>query len=248
MKIMAILEYDGSRYHGSQIQQTVPTVQGELESALNSVTGEKVRTAFAGRTDQGVHAKGQVAAFCTGSSLQPEVLARALNHYLPDDIVVKKAYVVNDDFDPRRDAISREYRYYIWNNEAPSPFSRSSAYHIPASIDVEMMNKACRHIVGTHDFISFAGSLYGLKNTVRTVYSADFSKTGAFVIFNMIANAFLPHQVRHTLGALLKVGTGKLSIDDFSRFLQVKETGAAGPAAPPHGLYLMKVNYPGDVQ
>jgi len=248
MKIAVVLEYDGSGYHGSQIQQNVPTIQGELEKALISVTGESIRTTFAGRTDQGVHARGQVAAFNSSSTLQPEILARALNHYLPADIVVKNALVVDNEFNPRRDAVSREYCYCVLNDDVPSPFSRWSAYFMPNRVDVNMMNEACRQIIGTHNFVSFAGSLYGLKNTVRTVYTANVSREGVMVTFRIVANAFLPHQVRHTVGALIRVGTGRLSIDDFKHLLQIKKTAAAGPAAPPHGLYLMRVNYPSDVQ
>ena len=248
MKVAIVLEYDGSKYHGSQVQEDVPTIQGELEVALGSVTGERIRTVFAGRTDQGVHAKGQVAAFKTSSSLKPVILARALNHHLPDDIVIKKASMTRDDFDPRRNAISREYCYYIWNDNVPSPFNRLRAYFVSGRIDVEAMNEACQCIIGTHDFVSFAGSLDGRKNTVRTVYSAEASREGVMIAFRMTANAFLPHQVRHTVGALLQVGSGKMDIGEFARFLQVKKVASAGPVAPPHGLYLMQVNYPDDVQ
>jgi tRNA pseudouridine38-40 synthase len=248
MRIALTLEYDGSKYHGSQIQDNVPTIQGELEVALASVTGEKVRTVFAGRTDQGVHARGQVAAFNTSSLLQPSIIAKALNYYLPEDIVTKDASTVKDDFDPRRHAESREYCYYIWNDKTPSPFSRANAYFVPNPVDVEAMNEACQCIIGAHDFVSFAGSLNGRRNTVRTVYEADVSREDALIAFSMVANAFLPHQVRHTIGALLRVGTGKMSIYEFRRYLHIKRHASAGPVAPPHGLYLMKVNYPSDVQ
>ena len=132
MKIALIVEYEGTRYHGFQIQTREPTIQGELERVLMVVTGEEIRISYAGRTDQGVHAKGQVVAFQTNSPLPPKTIARALNHYLSDDIAVRDAFSVDDDFDPRRDALSREYCYYIWNSSTPSPLMRRSSSNPPS--------------------------------------------------------------------------------------------------------------------
>jgi len=247
-RIAFILEYDGTRYHGSQIQQDLATIQGELEDALEKVIGERVRTSFAGRTDQGVHARGQVAAFDTCSSLEPLAIARALNHHLPKDIAVRNAFTVNHDFDPRRDALSREYCYYIWNDATPSPLRRWSAHHITQSLDVAEMDRACQVIVGTHDFLPFASSLEDRTNTVRTIYRANTFREASMVTCHIEANAFLPHQVRHTVGTLVQVGLGKMDASDIAEILNSKRPAAAGPPAPPHGLCLLKVNYNGKMQ
>jgi len=248
MKIALIMEYEGTRYHGSQIQARVPTIQGELERALTMVTGKEIRTSYASRTDRGVHAKGQVVAFPSDSPLPPKTIAHALNHYLPEDIAIRDAFVVNDDFDPRRDALSREYCYYIWNSATPSPLLRRSAYFVPRRLEVAAMNEACQAILGTHDFAPFASAINGGKNTVRTVYRATVAIEGDLVSCNMVANSFLPHQVRNTMGALVKVGLGKSDVAAFYDILRSKKPTQAGPALPPHGLCLLKVNYPNGVK
>jgi len=243
-KMAFIIEYEGTRYHGFQIQANAPTIQGAIEQALMQVTGERIRISCASRTDQGVHAQGQVVAFRTASALSPDTLTRALNYYLPEDIAVRKAFWVRDDFDARRDAISREYCYRLWNSATPSPLMRRSAYFMPKPLDIEAMNDACRALLGTHDFAPFASSLNGRKNTVRTVYRAEVQKEGDLVSFYTVANSFLPHQVRNTMGALVKVGLGKSDVATFHRILRSKRPAMAGPALPPHGLCLLRVNYP----
>ncbi|MBA7598799.1 tRNA pseudouridine synthase A [subsurface metagenome] len=248
MKIALIMEYEGTRYHGSQLQERVPTIQGELERALMMVTGKKIRTSYSSRTDRGVHAKGQVVAFPSDSPLPPKTIAHALNYYLPEDIAIRDAFVVNDDFDPRRDALSREYCYYIWNSATPSPLLRRSAYFVPRRLEVAAMNEACQAILGTHDFAPFASSLNDGKNTVRTIYRATVAIEGDLVSCHMVANSFLPHQVRNTMGALVKVGLGRSDVAAFCDILRSKKPTIAGPALPPHGLCLLKVNYPNGVK
>ena len=248
MKIALTIEYDGTRCYGSQRQNNVPTIQGELEEAIAKVTGERVRTIFAGRTDQGVHARGQVAAFETESSLTLGAITRALNFYLAEDIAVKEAYKVKSDFDPRRNALSREYCYYIWNEPTRSPLRRRDALLVRRPLEVDVMNEACKVLEGTHDFAPFASALDGRVNTIRTVYRAGTYREGSMVMCHIEANAFLPHQMRMTVGSLLKVG---LKLNDVAAFRKIFESGkpaTAGPAVPPHGLFLMKVNYSGDVR
>ena len=248
MKVALTIEYDGTRYYGSQRQSNVPTIQGELEEAIAKVTGERVRTIFAGRTDQGVHAKGQVAAFETESSLTLETITKALNFYLAEDIAVKEVHKVKSDFDPRRDALSREYCYYIWNEPTRSPLRRWDALWVRQPLEVELMNEACKALEGTHDFAPFASTLEGRINTTRTVYRASTYREGSMVSCRVEANAFLPHQMRMTVGSLLKVG---LKLSDVAAFRKIFESGkpaTAGPAVPPGGLFLMKVNYSGDVR
>lgn len=243
-KIALIIEYEGTRYHGFQIQATAPTIQGAVERALTKVTGERIRTSCASRTDHGVHATGQVVAFGTASPLSPDTLTRALNYYLPEDIAVREAFWVRDDFDARRDATSREYCYRLLNSATRSPLLRRSAYFMPRPLDIEAMNDACRALLGTHDFAPFASCLNGRKNTVRTVYRAEVQREGDLVTFSIVANSFLPHQVRTTMGQLVKVGLGKSDVTAFRQILQSKKPSVAGPALPPHGLCLLKVNYP----
>lgn len=243
-KIALVVEYEGTRYHGFQLQANVPTIQGEIERALSRLTGERIRIACASRTDVGVHAQGQVVGFNTSSKLPLDTFVRALNHYLPPDIAVRKALLVSDDFDVRRDAISREYCYRLLNSPTPSPLLRRNAYFVPRLLDVAAMNEACNALLGTHDFVPFATSVNGRKNTVRTVYRAEVTREGELVTFHMVANSFLPHQVRNTIGALVKVGLGKSDGESFGQIVRSKTPALAGPTLPAHGLCLMKVNYP----
>ncbi len=241
-----MVEYEGTRYHGCQFQGNVPTIQGEIERALSRLTGESIRIACASRTDVGVHATGQVVGFNTNSNLPLDTFVRALNHYLPPDIAVRKAFPVSDDFDVRRSACSREYCYRIVNSPTPSPLLRRSAYFVPKLLDVAAMNEACKALIGTHDFAPFASSVDGGKSTVRTVYRAEIIREGELIAFYMVANSFLPHQVRNTIGALVTVGLGKSDVERFRQIVRSKTPASAGPALPAHGLCLMKVDYPDD--
>jgi len=241
-KYILLVEYDGTHYHGFQWQADLPTIQNELEQAIKKFCGGSSRVMAASRTDAGVHAKGQVVSFWAKPSLSPTTLVKALNYYLPQDIAVKAACVADGDFNVRRDALSREYHYYILNWNTRSPFGQRFALFVPGMLNIEAMNEGCQLIQGEHDFISFANSL-GTKSTVRYVYEAKVEKRGNFTIFRMVASSFLPHQVRHTVGLLLRLGLGKISIRNFQDIMEAKNLGLANPAAPPHGLYLMKVNY-----
>lgn len=243
-RIALLLEYDGSRYGGSQIQKNAPTVQKELEEALNKLTGEKHRVTFAGRTDAGVHACGQVASFLTPALHNTEVFRRGLNHWLPEDIAVKRALEVPLGFDPRRQARRRLYRYLVYNSPAPSPLLRQRAWHVADALDPASMAQAAACLVGEHDFASFAARPSPPQaSTVRTVHRSEVRRKGDLVVFSMEADAFLPHQVRRTVGALVEVGLGRQTPAQFEAMLRRPETGTAGPAAPPHGLYLVRVTY-----
>jgi len=243
-KIVLIMEYDGTRYHGFQLQDGFPTIQGEVEAALGKLTGEKLRVIAASRTDAGVHAKGQLVSFRTGSSLPLPAFINGLNYYLPKDIAVKSAHRVGDSFNVRRDAISREYNYYILNSLTRSPIMMGFSYLVTGHLDIEAMNLACQALIGEHDFASFASCIGDwAKSTVRNVHRAKIDKDGELAVFNMVANSFLPHQVRNTVGALIRVGLGKMSVDQFHSIIEAREPGLAGPAAPACGLCLMRVNY-----
>ncbi len=244
-RVVLIVEYDGTRYHGSQWQTGLPTIQGEIEQALWQLTGERGRVAAASRTDAGVHARGQVASFKTASSHSCPTFINGLNYYLPRDIVVKAAHRASESFDVRRQAVSREYHYQILNSRTRSPLRSGLAHLVAGKLDITAMNQACGGLVGQHDFASFASDVEaGLKRTVRRVYQAEVSREGELVIFRMKANSFLPHQVRNTVGALIRVGLGRMSLDEFSGIMEEKTPGLAGPTAPACGLYLVQVNYP----
>ena len=243
-KIMLVVEYDGTRYFGFQLQADCPTIQGELEEALLKLTGERTRVIAASRTDTGVHAKGQVVSFRTRSAHSPETFVKGLNHYLPRDIAVKATHRVRLSFNVRSDAASREYQYYILNSRTRSPLVEKFTYLVKGGLDIELMNMACQALIGEHDFASFASRVWGRIKTIRTIYTAEFVKKGDMVTFNIVANSFLPHQVRNTVGALVRVGLGKMRLDEFHSIRAEKKPGLAGPTAPACGLCLVQVNYP----
>ena len=244
-RIVLILEYDGTRYHGFQLQASLTTIQGEIEKALGNLTGERARVMAASRTDAGVHARGQVVSFRTRSPHSLRTFVNGLNYYLPGDIAVRTAHRVSDSFNVRRHAVSREYNYYILNSITRSPLRGSFSYLVSGHLDIEAMNQACQALIGEHDFASFTSSIGAeIKNTVRRVHRAEMSKDGKLAVFNMVANSFLTHQVRNTIGALLRVGLGKSSGDEFYSIMEARRPGRAGPTAPACGLCLMQVNYP----
>ncbi|MFH0847326.1 MAG: tRNA pseudouridine(38-40) synthase TruA [Chloroflexota bacterium] len=245
-KIVLILEYNGANYAGFQYQKGQPTVQEKLEEAIYRLTGEKIRIIGASRTDSGVHALGQVVSFRTGSRLPKEAFVRGLNYHLPRDIAVREAYAVAEPVNIRSEAISREYHYHILNRTTPSPLRSGFSYLVREVLDADLMNEACRMLLGEHDFTSFASSLTGtrLKSGVRKVYQAEVTREKELVVFKMVANSFLPHQVRSTVGSLIRVGLRKMSTEDFYSIIGAKKPGLAGPLVPARGLFLIRVNYP----
>ncbi|MBN1366856.1 MAG: tRNA pseudouridine(38-40) synthase TruA [Dehalococcoidales bacterium] len=245
-KIVLIMEYDGTDYYGFQLQANhpeQPTIQSELEKAVYKITGEALRVLGASRTDTGVHAEEQVVSFRTHSKLQPDTFVSGLNHYLPADIAVKSAHKVDDSFNVRSDAVSREYRYYILNRAVRPAVKRQYAYHVPQQLDTAAMDKASRQLVGEHDFAAFTGNVGNRIKTVRRVSRAEVKRDGDMVVYDMTAGSFLPHQIRNTVGALIQVGTGRMRIEDFYAMMEAEKPASAGPRVPPHGLFLMKVNY-----
>ena len=248
-KVVLILEYEGTRYHGFQLQAKLPTVQGEIEKAICKLTSERIRVMAASRTDSGVHAEGQVVSFRTESALSPQTYVKGLNYYLPGNIAVKESFRVRDSFNVRRDAVSREYQYRILNSLIRSPLKEGFYYKVNGNLDIEAVNKACKVLIGTHDFASFTSNIGPeVKSTVRKVFHAGMEKDKEVVTFNIIANAFLPHQVRSMVGSLLRIGLGRMSGEEFYSIMEANKVGLAGPVAPACGLYLMQVNYPHDIE
>jgi tRNA pseudouridine38-40 synthase len=248
IRIILIVEYDGTNYHGSQWQKNAPTVQGEIEKALQMLTGEKIRIKMASRTDAGVHALGQVVGFDAGVAMPLNAFVDGLNHFLPEDIAVKDAYCVDGNFDVRRKATSREYEYYILNSPRRSPMRQKYSCRVEGDLDIAAMNRACQSLIGRHDFASFVASegTARQKRTVRDIYKAEVARDGEMITFTMVANSFLPHQVRNTVGALIKVGQGKMTVEEFYNMVEAAKPGLAGPTTPAAGLCLTRVNYPVD--
>lgn len=242
-RLALLLEYDGAAFGGSQRQANAPSVQAALEEAIVRLTGHVTRTVFAGRTDSGVHACGQVAAFDTAVVLPVERWRRGLNAHLPATVAVRAVAEVAPGFDPRRHARTRTYRYRIWNAPVRSPLWRERAWFVPAPLDVPAMAQAVAALEGEHDFAAFAASPGPGRSTVRRLLRAALCQRGPLLTVEMEGTAFLPHQVRRTVGALVEIGRGRLPPAIVEQWLRVPVTGVAGPAAPPHGLCLTRVTY-----
>ena len=242
-RIAVLLEYDGTAYSGSQYQENGPSIQSELETAIHKLTSETVRAAFAGRTDAGVHALGQVASFETNSKLATAEFVSGLNHFLPEDIAVRAAKDVAREFDPRRHALRRLYRYRIDNRAVRSPLERNRSWHVARPLDVTVMQRAARRLEGKRDFAAFAGPHDG--RTERTLRRCEVTACGGHVTVEMEAQAFLPHQVRRTVGPLVELGLGRIEESVLTAWLDEARASAAGPAAPSCGLYRVSVAYDG---
>jgi tRNA pseudouridine38-40 synthase len=248
-RLALLLEYDGSGFSGSQFQPERRTVQGAVEEAVRALTGETPRVAFAGRTDAGVHALGQVAAFDTESTLDAVTVRRALNHLLPDDVAVRAVAEVASGFDPRRHAVGRTYRYAIHHGAPRSPLRRAREWHRGGALDLEALARAAATLPREpRDWAAFAGPVPEGYPTVRTLRRCDVQRAGEHRLEVTIeADGFLPHQVRRTVGALVRVGSGGLTVEEFAALVEGAPS-SAGPTAPPQGLVLCSVAYaPGAV-
>ncbi len=245
-KYKAVVEYDGTMYHGWQWQPGLPTIQGALEHVLSQICREPVRVHGAGRTDAGVHALGQVAHFESAWSHTAEELQRACNALLPSDILIRELGPVGRDFHARHSAVAKLYTYRILNQSMRSCFWRSYAWHVKEPLDIQSMNDAARHIQGAHDFAAFGAPTDGTDSTVRHVAQAfwQFDSALGLVEFAIQGSGFLRYMVRRLVGTLVWVGHSKISSHHFLSILDSCDRSKSGPTAPPHGLYLTKVDYP----
>jgi tRNA pseudouridine38-40 synthase len=243
VNIKLIVEYDGTNYHGWQIQPNGDTIQSMLERALSVFCAAPIRITGSGRTDAGVHALGQVANFHTGKPVDRHRLLRGLNALTPADITIKDAVVVADAFDARRAARARIYRYQILNRPTPSPFYRNRAWHLHEPLDIEAMRAAIPCLLGEHDFSSFRAAGCDAEHPVRTVYQTSLEKHGDLVVYTIEATAFLRHMVRNIVGTLADVGHGTRTAESFAEVLAARDRTRAGITAPAHGLFLVEVKY-----
>lgn len=253
-KIRLFLEYDGTAYHGWQIQKDDTTVQGVIEDRILRISGEKSSVLGASRTDAGVHALGQVASFRTESKLDTETIKRALNANLPEDIRVLDASPVDDSFHPIKDALRKSYFYFVTNQRDPSVFLSRYSWLVPQTLELDAMTEAARVLIGRYDFSSFMGTGSDIKDPVREVYSVKVeelksmtfmtaSLKGNFIKISVEANGFLKHMVRNIVGTLVKIGMERAPADKMREILESRDRKRAGQTALAKGLFLEKVIY-----
>lgn len=244
VNIKLTLAYEGTDFSGYQRQaQGERTVQAELEKAILRLTGERVKLIAAGRTDAGVHAKGQVVNFMTRSRIPSERWAAALNSRLPDDLIVEAALGVPASFHARYDAKAKTYRYLVSRRRWPDLYLRRFSYHYPYQLAVEKMQAGAAFLVGEHDFKGFAAAGSSVQTTVRQLHQVEVVEEGAEVYFNFKGNGFLYKMVRNMVGTLLLIGEGKLDPEMITEILATGRREKAGPTAPPQGLTLLAVDY-----
>ena len=242
-RFAATVSYDGLGFAGSQRQPHARTVQGELEQAAQRLFGVATRVELAGRTDAGVHALGQVAAFSAVTAHAPATVERALNAHLPEDVAVRDVRAAPAGFDPRRWARRRWYRYSLLLSAVRLPLQRRTAWRIGGRLDPAPMREAARSLLGRRDFSACAAPLEAGRSPLRTVAEASFSQAGCLLAFNIEADAFLPQMVRRIVGGLVRVGRGAITAGDFATAVTAAAPASVGPPAPPHGLCLQRVWY-----
>jgi tRNA pseudouridine38-40 synthase len=237
------LAYDGTEFHGWQVQPNLSTVQGTLQEALQKLFNHEVKVTGSGRTDAGVHAHGQVANVETLRAMDTDAVLRGVNAMLPAQIRVWQVEEVAPEFHSRRSAKSKTYEYHVWREYVVSPFHCRYVYRFPYSIDIEAIDEASRCFVGTHDFTSFSAASAEVEDRVRTIFEAEWSRDGEEWVFRIQGNGFLQYMVRTIVGTLLYVGTGKLKAQDIAPMFEARDRRLAGPCVPPGGLHLVRVDY-----
>jgi tRNA pseudouridine38-40 synthase len=262
--IRLTLAYDGGGFSGWQVQPGRRTVQGVLERAIAELTGETTRVLSAGRTDAGVHALGQVASFRTTATIPPEKWRPALQSRLPQDVVILESAAVDDDFHATYSAVSKRYRYVLWESRLDDPFLRRYVWRVPSPLDGEAMHAASQPLLGTHDFRCFETDWPNKASSVRTVLDVQWRRVpawpvwsprpldqpplgddrrGEFLVFEIAADGFLYNMVRAIVGTLVNVGRGQWPVDVLQEILASQDRSRAGETVPPHGLYLVSVEY-----
>ena len=241
--IKLLIEYDGKDFNGWQKQPTKLNIQGEIERAIEQITGEEVELIASGRTDAGVHSLGQVANFKTNSSLPIEKFAVAINSKLKKSIRIQSAEEVEERFHSRYNCKQKTYRYIINNTEHGSAIYRYLEYHVPIKLDVKEMKRAIKHFEGEHDFKGFKASGTSSKSSVREIYKTKIEEENGRIIIELTGSGFLYNMVRIIAGTLVDVGLGKIKADEIPDIIESKDRTRAGKTLPPYGLYLLKVEY-----
>lgn len=242
--IKLTIEYDGTSYHGWQIQQNAITVQECVQKALTKLLGSKIAVVGCSRTDVGVHAYGQVAHFSTDSTIPGEKFSYAINNLLPEDIVIQKSEEVSKDFHARYSSKGKKYRYLICNSAHQSAIMRYRACHVRPELNFEEMQRAVQHFVGEHDFAAFQATGGQVRSTVREIFNLELAKKDDGLIqIEVTGNGFLYNMVRIIAGTLIYVGMGKLRASDIPGIITGLDRTKAGKTAPAQGLYLMEIYY-----
>lgn len=240
------IEYDGRPFCGFQRQENGPSVQQTIEEAVYRASGETVSLRAAGRTDTGVHATGQVVHIDLAKEWVPEKLQAALNaHMRPAPVSVLFAKAVSSEFDARFSATGRHYRYIIINRRAPLTVQKGLAWHVPIPLDANSMDLAVQSIIGKHDFTTFRAAQCQANSPVRSIDRAQVTRDGDKIELTLNARSFLHNQVRSIVGSLKKIGDGSWPIEQMGEILKAADRSKCGPVAPPDGLYLERVDYPG---
>ena len=262
-RILLRVAYDGTNYHGWQLQPNAATIEGELNRALCALTGEEIVVTGASRTDAGVHALGNVAVFDTTSRIPAEKFSYALNQRLPEDIVIQSSKQVADDFHPRHCDCSKTYEYDILNRTFPLPAYRNTAYFLYGTLNIEAMRRACQAFLGEHDFASFCAAGAQVQTTVRTIYSLEvecrpLTEAGTpvppasgeavnaadqLLTIRVKGNGFLYNMVRIIAGTLVEVGRGHIKPEEVAGIIAAKDRAKAGPTAQARGLRLVEIEY-----
>ncbi len=242
--IKMVLEYDGSKYQGWQkLGNTENTIQEKIEKTIKMIINEDITLIGSGRTDAGVHAKGQVANFKTNSEIELNDFLYYLNVYLPKDIRVKDMREASERFHARYNVKKKYYVYYVYNDTFQSPFYRKYSYHVPEKLNVENMNEASKLLIGTHDFRAFTSVKSKKKSTIKTIESIKINNSTPIISIEYTADGFLYNMVRILTGTLIEIGNGTRDVNSINALFDSKNRADAGFTAPAHGLFLEKVIY-----
>lgn len=242
-RVMLTVAYDGTNYHGWQLQPNVVTIESVLNEALSSLFKENIKVIGASRTDTGVHALGNIAVFDTNARMPAEKVSYALNQRLPEDIRIQASVEVPLDFHPRHQNSKKTYEYRILNSEFPMPVYRLYAHFTYVSLDIEQMQRAADYLKGEHDFKSFCSVNTVAETTVRTIYDISVEKSGDMISIRVTGSGFLYNMVRIIAGTLMEVGRGNIMPEKMPDILNALDRTKAGPTAPACGLTLVKYEY-----
>lgn len=242
-RVMLTVAYDGTNYHGWQIQPNGETIESVLNRCLSALLQEKIEVIGASRTDSGVHALGNIAVFDTDTTIPPEKISYALNARLPEDIRIQESKEVAGDFHPRHCDSRKTYEYRIYNARFPMPTERLYTYFTYTPLNIDKMRAAAEYFIGTHDFKSFCSVDSQAENTVRMLEHVEVKQTDSCIIIRVAGRGFLYNMVRIMAGTLIEIGRGRMEPQEIPRILEAKDRNAAGPTAPACGLTLMKYEF-----